>query len=106
MPNNEIRAIEQQIRQLMEKLAKLQKTRHGGEVNNYKFSTLNGKTTLLDLFGEKDKLLLIHNMGQGCRYCTLWADGFNGFVQHIESTMSVVLVSKDSPKIQRQFANG
>ena len=104
MPNNEIRAIEQQIRQLMEKLAKLQKTHHDGEVNNYNFSTLNGKTTLLDLFGEKDKLLLIHNMGQGCRYCTLWADGFNGFVQHIESTMSVV--SKDSPKIQRQFANG
>ena len=106
MPNNDIRAIEQQIRQLMEKLARLQKTHHGGEVNNYNFSTLNGKTTLLDLFGEKGKLLLIHNMGQGCRYCTLWADGFNGFVQHIESTMSVVLVSKDSPKIQRQFANG
>ena len=63
MPNNEIRAIEQQIRQLMEKLARLQKAHHGGEVNNYNFSTLNGKTTLLDLFGEKDKLLLIHNMG-------------------------------------------
>ena len=106
MPNNDIRAIEQQIRQLIEKLARLQKTHHGGKVNNYNFSTLNGKTTLLDLFGEKDKLLLIHNMGQGCRYCTLWADGFNGFVQHIESTMSVVLISKDSPKIQRQFANG
>ena len=55
MPNNEIRAIEQQIRQLMEKLARLQKTHHGGKVNNYNFSTLNGKTTLLDLFGEKDK---------------------------------------------------
>ena len=60
----------------------------------------------MDLFGEKDKLLLIHNMGQGCRYCTLWADGFNGFVQHIESTMSVVLVSKDPPILQRKFANG
>ena len=47
MPNNEIRAIEQQIRQLMEKLARLQKTHHGGEVNNYNFSTLNGKTTLM-----------------------------------------------------------
>jgi predicted dithiol-disulfide oxidoreductase (DUF899 family) len=24
-------------------------------------------------------------MGQACRYCTLWADGLNGFVPHIES---------------------
>jgi predicted dithiol-disulfide oxidoreductase (DUF899 family) len=44
-------------------------------------------------------------MGQGCRYCTLWADGFNGFVQHIESTISMVLVSKDPPILQRKFAN-
>ena len=106
MPNNEIRDIEQQIRKLMERLTKLQQSNRGNEVNNYSFSTLNGETSLMDLFGEKDKLLLIHNMGQGCRYCTLWADGFNGFVQHIESTMSVVLVSKDLPEIQRQFANG
>ena len=105
MPNNEIRAIELQIHQLMEKLAKLQQSNRSNEVNNYKFSTLNGETNLLELFGEKDKLLVIHNMGQGCRYCTLWADGFNGFVQHLESIMSVVLVSKDPPKIQRQFAN-
>ena len=100
MPNNDIRAIEQQIRQLMEKLARLQKTHHGGEVNNYYFLTLNGKITLLDLFGEKDKLLVIHNMGRGCRYCTLWADGFNGFLPHLESVISVLLVSKDSPKEQ------
>ena len=105
MPNNEIRDIELQICQLMEKLAKLQQSNRSNEVNNYKFSTLNGETNLLELFGEKDKLLVIHNMGQGCRYCTLWADGFNGFVQHLESIMSVVLVSKDPPKIQRQFAN-
>ena len=44
-------------------------------------------------------------MGQGCRYCTLWADGFNGFLPHLESTISVVLVSKDAPQLQRKFAN-
>ena len=105
MPNNEIRDIEQQIHQLMEKLALLQKTNRGDEVKNYIFSTLEGETNLLELFGENDKLLVIHNMGQGCRYCTLWADGFNGFVQHLESTISVVFVSKDAPKLLRNFAN-
>ena len=44
-------------------------------------------------------------MGQACRYCTLWADGLNGFLPHLESTMAVVLVSKDSPETQRTFAN-
>ena len=81
----------------MERLAILQQSNRGNEVTNYSFSTLNEETSLMDLFGEKDKLLLIHNMGQGCRYCTLWADGFNGFVQHIESTISVALVSKAPP---------
>ena len=59
----------------------------------------------LDLFGGRDHLLVIHNMGQGCRYCTLWADGFNGVVPHLESAMGLVLVSKDAPDVQRRFAN-
>ena len=105
MPNNEIREIEQKIHTLMERLAKLQQSNRGNEVINYSFSTIEGEINLLDLFGEKDKLLLIHNMGQGCRYCTLWADGFNGFLPHLESTISVVLVSKDAPQLQRKFAN-
>jgi len=105
MPNNEIRDIEQNIHTLMERLAKLQKSNRGNEVINYSFSTIEGEINLLDLFGEKDKLLLIHNMGQGCRYCTLWADGLNGFLPHLEATISVVLVSKDVPQLQRKFAN-
>ena len=105
MPNNEIRDIEQKIHTLMERLAKLQQSNRGNEVINYSFSTIEGEINLLDLFGEKDKLLLIHNMGQGCRYCTLWADGFNGFLPHLESTISVVLVSKDAPQLQRKFAH-
>lgn len=44
-------------------------------------------------------------MGQACRFCTLWADGFNGFLPHLESAMAVVLVSKDEPRLQQSFAN-
>lgn len=102
---NEIRDIEKQIYDLNLKLTSLRKTNPGKPVPNYSFTTLEGEATLLDLFGEEDKLLVIHNMGQGCRYCTLWADGFNGFLPHLESAMSVVLVSKDNPELQRKFAN-
>lgn len=105
MEQNEIQKIEEQIVELTARLHKLQKNNPPVEVENYEFKTEFGTTTLFELFGDKDKLLAIHNMGQGCRYCMLWADGFNGFVPHLESTMSVVLVSKDPPKLQRKFAN-
>lgn len=105
MASNELIDLEQQIAELTQKLNVLRKASKPEEIPNYTFTTLNGETTLLDLFGDKDTLLMIHNMGQGCRYCTLWADGFNGLLTHLESVMSVVLVSKDSPETQRRFAN-
>jgi len=105
MANTEIPELEKQIFELTAKLNELRKASAGDEVRDYEFSTIDGATSLLNMFGDKKQLLLIHNMGQGCRYCTLWADGFNGFLQHLESVMSVVLVSKDPPELQRQFAN-
>ncbi len=105
MSGSEIQALEEEIFKLTEQLAELRRAQPGTEVPNYTFTTQNGETSLLDLFGDHDKLLVIHNMGQGCRYCTLWADGFNGFLPHLESTMAVVLVSKDAPELQRRFAN-
>ena len=103
--SNAIADLEQQIFDLTKKLTELRKKSPGSEVQNYTFATQNGETTLLDMFGKNNRLLLIHNMGQGCRYCTLWADGINGFLPHLESAMSVYLVSKDAPDLQRSFAN-
>jgi predicted dithiol-disulfide oxidoreductase (DUF899 family) len=103
--SDEIQALEKQLYELTTRLNELRKTSAGAKVPAYTFSTLDGEVTLLELFGDHDRLLLIHNMGQGCRYCTLWADGLNGFLPHLESAMSVVLVSKDAPDLQRTFAN-
>lgn len=105
MSRERIQEIERQMFDLGKELQTLQRSTESFEVPNYDFETEYGPTTLLDMFGQHDKMLLIHNMGQACRYCTLWADGFNGFVPHLESAMSVVLVSKDSPEVQRKFAN-
>ncbi len=103
--SSEIVKIENQILELTKQLAKLRAENPGTEIKNYTFATLSGPVTLLDLFADKDKLLVIHNMGQGCRYCTLWGDGLNGFIPHIESTMALALVSRDEPELQRRFAN-
>ncbi len=105
MAEKEIAAIEQQIADLIKRLNALRKENPRRPVPNYSFSTLHGEVRLLDLFGGKERLLAIHNMGQGCRYCTLWADGFNGVLTHLEAVMSVALLSKDPPEVQRNFAN-
>ncbi|MGI9264748.1 MAG: DUF899 family protein, partial [Gammaproteobacteria bacterium] len=63
--SEEIAAIEKQLYELTTKLNELRKTNSEVEVSNYTFSTLDGEVTLLDLFGDQDRLLVIHNMGQG-----------------------------------------
>ena len=101
-----IQELETQIAALTGQLNELRRSAPGTPVPDYAFQTLEGEVRLSDLFAGRDKLLAIHNMGQGCRYCTLWADGINGFLPHLESAMSVVLLSKDPPAVQRRFAGG
>jgi len=103
--NAKITAMETKLYEMTLELNELRKLATTSEVPNYSFATLAGPSTLLELFSDKEKLLVIHNMGQSCRYCTLWGDGFNGLVDHLESTMAVVMVSKDAPQLQREFAN-
>ncbi|MES2921728.1 MAG: DUF899 family protein [Verrucomicrobiota bacterium] len=104
--NREIQDLEEQIATLTTKLAKLrQEITDVVEVPNYTFETTTGTTDLTSLFCGKQILFAIHNMGQGCRYCTLWADGLNGFLPHLEDKFSVVLLSKDSPEGQQRFAH-
>ena len=105
MSNERIAELQQQIFKSIEELEELQRGNSGEEVPNYSFATQGGEVSLLDLFAGRDKLLMIHNMGQGCRYCTMWADGLNGILPHLESAMAVAFVSKDEPELQRRMAN-
>lgn len=104
MSFEEIKKVESEISELTQKLEKLRKENKPVEVKNYTFQTATGKTTLLDMFGKKNQLFMIHNMGQACRWCTSWADGINAALPHLENSFSVFLVSKDSPETQRTFA--
>ncbi|MGE0528279.1 MAG: DUF899 family protein [Bdellovibrionales bacterium] len=101
---DEIRQIETEIYEKAQKLERLRREAMPIEVPDYTFQTLTGPVSLSEMFGEKGKMIVVHNMGQGCRWCTSWADGINGVLSHLESEFSVVLVSKDSPEVQRRFA--
>jgi predicted dithiol-disulfide oxidoreductase (DUF899 family) len=74
------------------------------QVEDYRLSTPDGEVRLSALFGDKADLLVIHNMGTSCPYCTLWADGFNGIYQHLADRAAFVVSSPDEPAVQQRFA--
>ncbi|HJR10596.1 MAG TPA: DUF899 domain-containing protein [Rhodanobacteraceae bacterium] len=55
---------------------------------DYRFDTEQGSTSLTDLFRGRSQLLVYHFMfgpdyTAGCPSCSMIADGFNGFVEHL-----------------------
>ena len=57
---------------------------------DYQFETDGGEAALEDLFGGRSQLLIYHFMfgpdyKAGCPSCSSIADGFNGFVVHLEN---------------------
>jgi predicted dithiol-disulfide oxidoreductase (DUF899 family) len=52
---------------------------------DHRFETEEGAATLADLFGGRSQLLVHHMMFPGCPSCASAADGYNGFVVHLEN---------------------
>jgi predicted dithiol-disulfide oxidoreductase (DUF899 family) len=92
------------IREQKQNLVALRRKAKPEPVGAYTFTDHNGARVMLtELFGDKSDLLLIHNMGRHCAYCTLWADGLNGLTPHLENRAAFVVVSKDDPETQKSF---
>jgi predicted dithiol-disulfide oxidoreductase (DUF899 family) len=64
----------------------------------------NDRVQFSELFGDKDDLIVIHNMGKGCVYCTLWADEINGVRGHLSNRASLVVINPNKPEVQKEFA--
>jgi len=93
-----------QIAGLREKMRALQAAVEPEPVQDYEFATPDGTVWLSRLFGRKDDLIVIHNMGSSCPYCTLLADGFNGLYDHLANRAAFALSSPDTPAVQTRFA--
>jgi len=94
----------QEMQAARDRLTELQRQLPGEEFEDHMLTNGSRRVRLSELFGGKDDLLVVHNMGKQCPYCTLWADGFNGVLQHIENRAAFVVVSPDDPAVQREFA--
>lgn len=94
----------QQIGEIRQAMRKVQSEIEPQEVMDYNFKTLSGDASLSTLFGGKEDLFVIHNMGASCAYCTLWADGYNGAYDHLANRAAFVISSPDAPDLQKRFA--
>lgn len=93
-----------QIEALRAQMQALQAAREPQEVEDYMLAGATGPVRLSALFGAKPDLIVIHNMGKACIYCTLWADGYNGVYPHLADRAGFAVVTPDAPDLQRAFA--
>ena len=100
----EIFTLDTEIKEKDRQLGLLKKELAFMEVQDYAFESIDGKTNLSELFQDKEDLIVIHNMGKHCAYCTMWADGFNGVLPHIRNRTSFVVISPDKGAVERSKA--
>ncbi|GAA0323941.1 hypothetical protein GCM10008967_13100 [Bacillus carboniphilus] len=102
--SKQIEELEANIHEKKKQLAELRKSLPEKQVSDYSFITpSNQPVQLSELFGDKDELLIVHNMGKACAYCTVWADGFSGIYHHIARKAAFVLESPDAPTVLADF---
>jgi predicted dithiol-disulfide oxidoreductase (DUF899 family) len=104
-PDRQIDALEAQIAKAQSQLAALRRRRPPEIVRDYAFKSWNRRKILLSqLGGAQADLIVVHNMGVNCSYCTMWADGFVGLLPHLESRAAFVVASPDPVDVQKRFA--
>ena len=94
-----------QIAALRKEIVEIAKSEGLREVENYIFKDKHGEdASLSDLFESHDELIVIHNMGKSCPYCTLWADGLSSATPHFQNQCGFALVSPNDYKTMSEFA--
>lgn len=102
--DRQVEELEERIMESKRQLAELRRQRTPEEVGDYTFQGAGGREVKLSsLFDDRDELILVHNMGRDCVYCTMWADGFTGLLPHLTSRAAFVVTSPDEPVAQEEF---
>lgn len=103
--DKEIDSLENEVELAKQRLIEARKRRPKEPIQEYVFKDVDDRQVRLsELFGDKDDLILVHNMGTGCSYCTMWADGFTGLVPHLQDRAAFVVCTPDKPEVQRKFS--
>ncbi|MDA7501692.1 DUF899 family protein [Chitinophagales bacterium] len=101
----QIKSLELDIQDKKQELAHLRKKLEPSLLPDYRFKDKAGKEhSLAELFGDKDEMLVVYNMGESCAYCTLWADNYNGIAKPLKDRAAFIVVSPDAPEKMKAFA--
>ena len=103
-PDEKLGKLYEQLMDIRQQMLELLTAAEPEPVKDYELQTVDGTSMLSSYFGDKDTLFVIHNMGTSCAYCTVWADGLNGVLGHLEDRAGVVLTSPNQPLEQTTFA--
>lgn len=102
--NAAIQQLENEISAKKAELAKLISVTKQIPVKDYTFLGANDTPIQLsELFEDKDELVIVFYMGYQCKYCTLWADGYNGLYEHLSNRASFAVVSHETPLFQQEL---
>lgn len=102
-----IAAAEEELLAARKKVSDLRNRLPQQDFQDYALLDWHGnEVRLSELFGKRSDLVVVHNMGSSCPYCTMWADGFNGLLPHLEDRAAFAVVSPDPPARQESFAEG
>lgn len=96
--------LNEEVAAAKKRLADAWKAAASRPVSDYTLQSNAGPVRLSDLFQGKQDLIVIHNMGKSCVYCTMWADGLNGLAGHLQNRAGLVLASPDDVATQADFA--
>lgn len=102
--NPRIRALKSQLNDVRRELLTALAEEAAAEVADYTLHNASGPVKLSALFGDKQDLFVVHNMGTSCPNCTMWSDGFNGLYPHIRTRAAYVVCGPDEPDVQVAFA--
>jgi predicted dithiol-disulfide oxidoreductase (DUF899 family) len=102
--NGKLTDYRRQIATIREKMRETLAAVEPQEVKDYELASTEGPVRLSQLFDGHEDLILIHNMGVSCSYCTLWADGYNGLHPHVVTRAGFAVSSPDRPTVQKKFA--
>lgn len=101
-----LKALKQEFEKLRSEIVSVRRAAEPQDMKDFTFLRSDGTTAgWADLFGTKKDLIVIHNMGRGCSYCTLWADGFNGVYDHLADRAAFAVATPDKPEAQAEFAS-
>lgn len=98
-----IAELEGEIEDRYNELSELREQDEPLPCEDYDFIGADGNMVKLSsLFGGHDRLVLVHNMGRQCPYCTIWADGFSDSYHRIAQKLAFAVTSKEGIGEQAQ----